>query len=185
MTPVRKRFTVEEFHRMAQAGLLGEDNRVELLEGEVWEMSPIGSRHAAAVRRLRRLFTPLEMEGACLIAVQDPVRLSPFSEPQPDLALLRPQPDLYQEEHPGPQDILLLVEVAEASLAYDLAVKAPLYARHGVLELWVLDLEGKRLHAFRSPSPEGYREVQTLSPGNHLAPAAFPSFFLPVAELLG
>ncbi|WP_276605786.1 Uma2 family endonuclease [Thermus tengchongensis] len=80
---------------------------------------------------------------------------------------------------------LLLVEVAEASLAYDLAVKAPLYARHGVLELWVLDLEGKRLHVFRSPSPEGYREVQTLAPGNHLAPAAFPSFSLPVAELLG
>ncbi|WP_114313239.1 Uma2 family endonuclease [Thermus caldifontis] len=185
MTPVRKRFTVEEFHRMAQAGLLGEDDRVELLEGEVWEMSPIGSRHAAAVRRLRRLFTPLEMEGVCLIAVQDPVRLSPFSEPQPDLALLQPRPNLYQEAHPGSEDILLLVDVAEASLAYDLEVKAPLYARHGVLEFWVLDLEGKRLHVFRSPSPEGYQEVQVLVPGAHIAPLAFPSFLLRVAELPG
>lgn len=185
MTPVRRRFNVEEFHRMAQAGLLEEDERVELLEGEVWEMSPIGSRHAAAVRRLRRLFTPLELMGACLIAVQDPLGLSPYSEPQPDLALLRPRPDLYGDAHPSAQDVLLLVEVAEASLAYDLEVKAPLYARHGVPELWVLDLEGKRLNVFRSPSPEGYQEVQVLTPEAHIASLAFPTFLLPVAELLG
>ena len=173
MTPVRRRFSVEEFHRMAQAGLLGEDDRVELLEGEIWQMSPIGSRHAACLRRLRRLFTPLETQGLCLLAVQDPLRLSPHSEPQPDLLLLKPREDLYAEAHPGPEDVLLLVEVADASGTYDREVK-----------VWVVDLAEGKVHRFLDPSPGGYREHHVLGPESILSPTAFPEFPVPVASLL-
>jgi Uma2 family endonuclease len=184
MTPVRKRFTAEEYHRMVEAGLLGEDDRVELLEGEIWQMSPIGSRHAAALRRLRRLLSPLEARGRCLMAIQDPVRLDAFSEPQPDLALLKPREDLYREAHPGPEDVLLLVEVAESSKAHDLERKVPLYARHGIPEVWVLDLGERALHLFRHPSPQGYREASLLKPGDRVSPLAFPEVSLEVESLL-
>jgi hypothetical protein len=184
MTPVRKRFTAEEYHRMVEAGLLEEDDRVELLEGEIWQMSPIGSRHAAALRRLRLLLSPLEAQGRCLMAIQDPVRLDAFSEAQPDLALLKPREDLYREAHPGPEDVLLLVEVAESSKAHDLERKVPLYARHGIPEVWVLDLGERALHLFRHPSPQGYREASLLKPGDRVSPLAFPEVSLEVESLL-
>lgn len=181
----RRKFTAEEYHRLAEAGILKEDDRVELIEGEIVEMSPIGPRHAGAVNRLLSLFMSLQARGLALISVQNPLRLGGFGEPQPDLVLLKPREDFYASSHPSPEDALLVVEVAEASLEYDRQVKLPLYARWGVQEVWLLDLLGDRLEVHRDPSPEGYRQTQVLSRGNRVVPSAFPGLVLEVADLLG
>lgn len=126
----RRRFTVDQYHQMAEAGVLTEADRVELIAGELLEMSPIGRRHAACVNRLTRLFTSLLGESA-IISVQNPIALSVHSEPQPDMALLRPRADFYASGHPGPEDVWLVVEVAETSPEYDRQIKMPEYASAG------------------------------------------------------
>lgn len=180
----KRLFTVEEYHRMAQAGILGEDDRVELIEGEIVEMTPIGSTHAATVKRLNRIFSQ-RIGGQVLISVQDPIRLGEHSEPQPDLALLQSREDFYTSAHPGPEDVLLLIEVSETSAEYDREVKIPLYARFGIPEVWLVDLEGKAIEVYQNPSYKGYREVQTLSQGARLSPSSFPDLELPAEEILG
>jgi Uma2 family endonuclease len=169
---------------MAQAGILGEDDRVELLEGEIVEMAPIGSRHASCVDRLNRLFS-LRVGEATIIRVQSPVRLGERSEPQPDLTLLRPHPDFYVSAHPGPRDIFLLVEVAEASASLDRDVKCPLYARAGVPEVWLVDLPGECIEVYRKPAPQGYQEVRQVRRTERVAPQAFPEIGLTGEEILG
>lgn len=181
---LRRSFTVEEYHRMAEAGILGEDDRVELLEGEIVEMAPIGSGHAACVDRLTHLLVRQFAEKA-IIRVQNPVRLGERSEPQPDLALLRPRPDFYAKAHPGPEDILLLVEVAETSVGVDREVKLPLFARAGVPEVWLVDLPGERIEVYRKPTPQGYQEVRQVRRGECVASQAFPDIALAGGEILG
>ena len=181
---LKRLFTVEEYHRMAQAGILGEDDRVELIEGEIVNMAPIGSRHAAVVDRLNRILSRRIGERA-IVRVQNPIRLGEHSEPQPDVTLLRPREDFYASAHPGPEDVLLLIEVAETSAEYDREIKIPLYARFGIGEVWLVDLEGKAIGVYRNPSPEGYREVQTLGHGAHLFPNSFPHLELPAEEIMG
>jgi Uma2 family endonuclease len=178
-----RRFTVEEYHRMAEAGILTEDDRVELVRGEVVEMEPIGSRHAACVSRLNALFSPLH--GQCVVAVQNPVRLDEQSEPEPDVALLRPDPDFYARRHPGPEDVLLAVEVAETSAEYDREVKLPLYAAAGVPEAWLVDLAADRILRARDPSADGYRRERTLRRSDTIMADAFPGMEIPVGEILG
>ena len=183
--PVSRRlFTVSEYERMAVAGILGEDDRVELIEGEIVRMAAIGPRHAASVKRLNRLLEP-RFGDRTLIGVQDPVQLDAHSEPEPEISLLRPRPDLYASGHPTPADILLLVEVADTSLEYDRGVKVPLYARAGVSEVWLVDLLADVLVVYRDPSPEGYRLVRTVRRGETLAPLAFPDRPLAADDLLG
>jgi hypothetical protein len=182
---VRRSFTVEEYHRMAQAGILSEDDRVELIDGEILKMAPIGSRHAGAVKRLLDKFIHLQAAGKVLLSVQDPVRLGEHSEPQPDLMLLRPRPDFYASSHPGPQDVLLLVEVAETSATYDREGKLPLYARAGIPEVWLIDLSEEQIEIYRHPFPQGYQEVQHVRRGERVAPSALPDVFLPVEAILG
>ncbi len=183
MTIVRHRFSVEDYHRMAQAGILTEDDRVELIEGEVVQMAPMGSRHAAQIRRLQRL---LERAGGgrVTVSVQCPVRLGEYSEPEPDLALLRPRADDYAAAHPTAADVLLVVEVAETSADYDRQLKLPLYARHGIPEAWLVDLERGRVEVYRRPTAEGYGEVMALGPGDALSPLALPDVSLPLSEAL-
>lgn len=148
--PRRRRFTVDEYYRMAEAGILHEDDRVELIEGELIEMSPIGSEHAGCVDALGTLFH--ERLGSLVhVRIQNPVRLSQRLEPEPDVALLRPRADRYRDSHPGAADILLLIEVADTSLAYDKRTKLRLYAREGVPETWIVDLGGSRVEAHRRP----------------------------------
>jgi Uma2 family endonuclease len=180
----RRLFTVAEYHKMAEAGILSEDDRVELLEGEIVAMSPIGSRHAGLVNRLNRLFSQRAGDQV-VVSVQNPVRLGGYSEPQPDLALLRPRADFYTSSHPGPEDVLLAVEVAETSAAVDREVKVPLYARFGVPEVWLVDLAEDLVEVFREPSAEGYREVLVLRRGESLAPALLPDLLVPVDAVLG
>jgi len=150
---------------MAEAGILPEDARVELVEGEIVTMSPVGKRHMAAVKRLMDLLFPLQQARKALLQVQDPLRLSSESEPQPDLALLSYRENFYRDKVPEAEDALLVIEVADTSLDYDLTVKLPLYAKAGIPEVWVVDLVRDRVHVFRKPSGEGYGERQTLEEG--------------------
>ncbi|MDW8183673.1 MAG: Uma2 family endonuclease [Anaerolineae bacterium] len=179
-----RRFTVEEYHRMREAGILSEDDPVELIEGEIIQMPPISSMHAGCVDRL----TMLLMEGVrrrAIVRVQSPIHLGERSEPQPDLALLRPRGDFYASAHPGPGDVLLVIEVAESSGEYDRERKLPLYARSGIPEAWVVDLERGEVVVGRDPAPEGYRALRIARRGETLSPLAFPDFTLLVDELLG
>lgn len=154
----RRRFTTQEYHLMGHAGILREDDRVELIEGEIVQIAPIGSRHQGCVNRLNALFFRLGGSWA-LVHVQGPINLPGDSEPQPDVALLRRRADYYASAHPGPQDVLLLVEVADNSAEYDREVKAPLYARHGITEYWLVDLENGVVEVYRRPQAGAYQQV--------------------------
>jgi Uma2 family endonuclease len=182
--PTRRRFTVTEYHQMGKAGILTEDDRVELIDGEIIEMAPIGRRHQACVDRLTLLFV-INAGNLAQIRVQGPVRLSEQTEPQPNVALLRPRPDFYASGHPTPADVLLLVEVAETSTRYDRRVKMPLYARSGIPECWLVDLDQATFTVYRDPTPTGYRTVQTVRRGERLASLAIPDLELAVADILG
>ncbi len=173
----RHRLSVEDYYRMAEAGILHEDDRVELIEGEIIDMAPIGSWHAGTVKRLASLFM-LAVGKHAIVSIQDPVRLDRYSEPQPDIALLRRREDFYTHSHPGPEDVLLIVEVAQSSLAYDLQVKVPLYARHAIPEVWVLDAESGSVHICRSPGEGTYREVQIQTGPCVLSPLLLPQISL-------
>lgn len=181
---LKHRFTVEEYDRMAQGGVFREDDRIELLEGEIVEMSPIGSRHASCVDRLNRLFSQRGEERA-IVRVQNPICLDEHSEPQPDLALLKPRDDFYAQAHPGPGDVLLVVEVAETSAGYDREVKLPLYARAGISEVWLVDLAAGCVEIYQAPSAQGYGERRQVQPGDHLSPQACPDLDLVVDDIVG
>jgi Uma2 family endonuclease len=162
--PRPHRLTVDEYYRMAEVGLLPPDARVELIEGEIIDMAPIGSRHAAAVDLLAKRFIRAVDESA-IVRIQGPVRLSPHSEPQPDLALLKRQPHRYATSHPTAADVLLIVEVSDTTLRFDREVKAKLYARHGIPELWIVDLDSRQLHLFRAPRLGEYADQTTVGAG--------------------
>jgi Uma2 family endonuclease len=180
----RRKLDVGEYHRMAEAGILGEDDRVELIEGELVAMAPIGSGHAGTVNALTQLLVTA-VAGRAIVAVQNPVRLGGYSEPQPDFALLKPRPDAYRSATPTPEDVLLLIEVADTSGRYDRRVKLPLYARHGIPEAWIVDLEERLVEVCREPGADGYAGITSVRPGSMLEPALLPGLSLSVADILG
>ena len=170
---------------MGRAGILAADERVELLEGEVIVMSPIGNRHAACVDRLNHAFsTSVRLAGRALVRVQNPLADSDRSEPQPDLMLLVHRDDRYDFGHPEPEEVLLLVEVADSSLDFDRRTKMPLYADAGIREVWLVDLEHDRIEAHNGPAPGGYRSTRRCAPGESLAPSALPDVTVEVAEII-
>ena len=170
--PTRRKLDVDVYHGMAEIGIFGEDDRVELIDGAIIDMAPIGQSHAAAVNGLTRALV-MACGSKAIASVQNPIRLDRLNEPQPDFAVLRPRADFYAAgDRPGPADVLLLVEVADSSLRYDLTVKLPLYARAGIPELWIVDLKRRALDAFRRPTSGRYAEVATYRPGDRLALAA-------------
>ena len=177
------RFTTEDYHRLVDIGVLGAEERTELLNGEVLYKTPISSRHAGCVNRLLRLLSRLLPE--LLISVQNPVRLGSHSEPEPDLAVLRFRPDAYRSAHPTPNDVLLLIEVADSSLAVDRAIKAPLYAAAGMPELWIVDLAGEALEVYQDPDPAGYRRYRRHVRGETVISSTLPALSLTVDEILG
>ncbi len=181
---LRHRFTVEDYNRMGQAGILSEDDRVELIDGEIIVMTPIGSPHAGKVNRLNHLFAP-RLRGRAIVTVQNPIVMPPDSEPQPDLALLRLRADFYEHSHPGPEDIILLIEVSDTSLVYDRTVKLPLYARAGIREVWIVDLAAESVEVHQEPVAGAYRSVQRFTRGQAFAPQAFPDLRLSVDEIFG
>src|SRR5712692_6491194 len=168
----RRRFTRAEYHRMAEVGILGEDDRVELIEGEIVQMSPIGDRHVAFVMNLGRLLT-LRLGERAFVSVQNPVVLTADTEPQPDLAVLRPR--AYKERKPHAHDVLLLIEAADTSLAYDRTTKLRLYARAGISEYWIVDCAAESVEVYRDPSSENYLDVIRASAPATLRLQAFPN----------
>ena len=156
--PRRHWLTVDDYYRMAEVGILDDEVRVELIDGEIIDMAPPGSPHAATVTCLTEVFMRA-VEGRATVRAQNPVRLGKYSEPQPDLALLRRRDDFYRERHPQPDDVLLIVEIAASSLRFDRRKKVPLYARHGIPEMWLVDLGGRRLVRYRAPQRGSYMQV--------------------------
>lgn len=180
----RHRFSVTEFLRLAETGILTEDDSVELIWGEIVEMSPIDVAHASTVNRLVQLLAK-ELEEQVILSVQNPLQLSDESLPQPDIAMLRPREDFYGEHHPGPEAVLLLIEVADTSLRYDREAKSVLYAAAGIADYWIVNLAAKHIEVYREPRPDGYRTTTRYMPGESLSPFAFPDVTLNVSEILG
>lgn len=182
----RHRFTVEEYHRMGEAGIFGEDDRVELVEGEIVEMTPIGRRHADCVNRLTHLLVSF-VGSAYVVSVQNPLRLGEHDEPEPDLALLKPGPELYSRGHPGSEDAALLIEVADSSLQYDRGFKLPLYARSGVPEAWLIDLRADRIEVHSGPGSNagGYSRIHAYGRGENLEAATIAGLGFGVDEIMG
>jgi Uma2 family endonuclease len=180
-----RRFTVAEYHRMGEAGILAEDDRVELLDGEIVEMTPIGPAHASVVGRLTHLFSRLAGERG-LVWVRNPIDLAAAdSEPQPDVVLLNPRADFYVTAHPAPADVLLLVEVMDASAERDRRLKLPLYARAAIREVWLVDLGAERLEVHRQPEADGYRQTHLLRRGESTTIEALPDLGIRVDGILG
>jgi len=179
---VRHRFTTKEYYQMIDAGIFTENDRVELIEGEIVEMAAIGFHHAACVNRINKV-----LNGICgddiIVSVQNPIHLTGHSEPEPDIALLRARDDFYVEGHPEPEDILLVIEVSETSFGYDFDVKIPLYGKAGILEAWIVDLQRNELLVFTQPAEIGYKQQLRLQKGDTVSPQAL-SFTLPVADIL-
>lgn len=179
----RHRFTVDDFERMASAGVFGHEARVELINGEVVDMTPIGWRHMARHTRLVALFNGRFGERAIVVG-QGSIRLAPDSWPQPDILVLRPRMDYYEQGGPAAGDVLLLVEIADTSLPFDRTEKMRLYARAGIAEYWILDVDGRALEVCRHPAPDGYRDIRRVSSGA-VALLAFPDERFDVADIVG
>lgn len=177
-------FNVAEYYRMAETGILKEGDRVELIEGEVIEMSPIGKRHASCVARLTALFGRL-FGARAVLWVQNPIRLSDFSEPQPDVTLLKARADFYAQAQATPGDVLLVVEVADTTLAYDRGVKVPLYARAGIPEVWVVDLQQERIEIYSQPAGGQYGQTLTVGRGESFASPTVAGLRLAAEDILG
>ena len=178
----RRRFDVHEYHRMAEAGILHEDDRIELIEGEIVEMSPIGGRHVSCVGRLTRYLSQFASEHY-LVNVQSPMRLDDHWEPQPDLAVVRDRN--YGNSLPGPEDVLLLIEVADTSLAYDRNVKLPLYTQAGIPEVWIVDLTTDTIERHTDPSGNDYRHMEKVRPGDTFESTALSGLSLRADAVLG
>ncbi len=179
----KHRFSTSDYYRMAETGVLRPDQRVELLDGEIIDMSPIGPSHASVVKRLIHYFTQMA-RGRWLVAAQDPAHLDEHSEPQPDLMLLKVVADFYSSQHPRPADVYLLIEVADSSLSYDREKKLPAYGRAGIPEVWIVNLEDRTVEVYREPHLTGYGSTTILRPGAKACPLAFPDAAVDVAELL-
>jgi Uma2 family endonuclease len=179
----KHRFSVKEYYRMAETGVLRPDARVELLNGEIIDMSPIGPFHGGVVSRLTRLFNKLS-KNRWLVWPQNPLRLDDHSEPEPDVMLLKPAADDYVSQHPQPDDVFLLIEVADSTLDYDQTEKLPAYGRAGIAEVWIVNLNDLAVEVYREPHFTGYGRKTVARAGDILAPLAFPDAAVDVAELL-
>jgi Uma2 family endonuclease len=178
------RFSTEDYYRLAEAGILSEDDRVELLEGEIIDMSPIGSPHAACVSRLTAFFAP-RTEKTATFHAQNPLRLRDGTELQPDVMLLQYRADFYAASHPTPADVLLLIEVADTSIAFDRIDKADRYAAEGVPEYWIADLAKKAVLVHTAPSSLGYRSVEVREYGDSWSPRSLPELSVSGSDIFG
>lgn len=179
--PQAYRWSVDAFHALQQGNFLPSDQRLELIAGELIHMAPIGSDHASKVKRLNYHLTA-QIGGKIIVSVQDPVRLDEYSELQPDIALLRWRDDFYQHANPKAEDVLLIIEVADSSANYDRTVKIPLYARHNIPEVWLLDLIQKRLEAYQKPDETGEYSTIRFYRSGQVAPILLPDCSLALGE---
>jgi Uma2 family endonuclease len=178
----KRLFTVDEYHRMAKAGIFGPEERVELIDGEIIHMSPIGPRHAGCVINVNRILLT-HLGDRAVISPQNPVVIRPRSEPQPDMLVLRPRDVSYSRAHPTPEDVLLAIEVGDTTVRFDRIVKARLYARARIREYWLIDAGRETVDVFRAPEGDAYTSFTTYGQGTSLAPLAFPDLVIAVDEL--
>lgn len=180
--PTRYKLTVDEYHKMGEAGILNEDDRIELIDGELIQMASIGARHAGTVTLLIELLMP-RVHRRAVVWPQNPVTLPPRSEPQPDVMLLRPRADRYLKSLPKAADTLLLIEVSDTSVQFDRKVKQRIYARDGIPEYWIVDIESRCVEVYRSPKGERYAEKQIMAIGSTVSPLLLPQVSIDVAEI--
>ncbi len=178
----RHRLSVADFLRMGETGILRDDDRIELIEGELIDMAPIGSDHVSAVGVLDKLLNSAARDDAFVLC-QSPVILNDNSQPQPDLLLLKHRDDYYRSSLPEPDDVLLLIEVSDTTLHFDRSIKIPLYAKNGVPEVWLVNLNDSTVEIYREPSPEGYKLIVRPSREDAISPAFFADFSFQPKEL--
>jgi Uma2 family endonuclease len=176
--------TVDEYERMGEAGIFRPDSRLELLEGEIYEMSPIGSRHAACVSFFGNLLNR-QLGDRLIVRTQDPVRLDDFSEPQPDIALVRWRDDFYREAHPIPADVLLVIEVADTTVDSDRRVRIPLYAKAGIREAWLVNLPAEQIEIYAEPERDAYRIIKRVKRGEEARAHSIPELIVSADAVLG
>lgn len=177
-------FTVADYHRMLETGVLNEDSHVELLNGEIIKMSPIGSRHSAKVKKLNRLLGK-QLNPDLIVGIQDPIQLDDYSEPQPDISVLKPREDFYESAHPLPGDVLLVIEVADTTVNTDREIKLPLYAQADVAEVWLVDLKKDRIEVHSNPLNGIYQEVRLVQRGQQVISKTLPQLTLNADDILG
>ena len=183
-TPSRHLFTVDEYYRLAEVGVLTATDRVQLIDGEIIDMPPIGPGHSSSAERVNTLLRS-RLGASVQVRGQNPVRLGPRAEPEPDVAVVRYRADFYRSSHPTPADVFLVVEVADSTLAFDRDTKAPMYSRAGIAEYWIVDLVNEQILVHRDPSATGYRSVVALRRGDVVQPLAFPDLSIAVDDILG
>ncbi|HEX8147424.1 MAG TPA: Uma2 family endonuclease [Pyrinomonadaceae bacterium] len=181
---VKRSFTVAEYRRMVEVGILSEDDRVELIDGEVFEMSPIREPRAASVDVLNEIVRD-RLGRSVIVRVQGPIQLGDFSEPQPDVSILKRREDFYRGAHPRPEDVLLVIEVSDSTLVFDRKVKVPLYARAGIPEAWVVNLPEERVEVYSDPVGGEYQTVRSYARGRRVESHALTSLRISVSKILG
>ncbi len=181
---LKKAFTVEEFYRLGEVGILGEDDRVELIEGDIFYMAPIGSRHAICVLTLTVIFSE-RLNKRALPLSQNPISINNYNLPQPDLALIQLDLDTYRKllKHPEPKDIALVIEVSDSTIRHD-REKGVVYAQAGIREYWLINLKSNEIEVYRNPTPEGYQHQQIFKPGESVSPLAFPDLVILIEDIL-
>jgi len=175
--------TVQEYDLMTEIGILDEDERVELLAGQIVKMAAKGTAHGAAITRTRILLENRLVQQV-LVRLQDPVRMNNYSQPEPDIAVVIPDPFYYEDHHPTPSEIYLIIEVADTTLEKDCGIKATIYAQSGIADYWVLDVHNRQLHVFREPSQDGYLSRVILADGDSISPLRFPDCYFLVSDML-
>ena len=180
---VQHKLTVSDYYRMGDAGILHEDDRIELIDGDLIEMSPIGSHHAGIVGRLTKVLTIMAGDQA-VVWPQNPLHLGTYSEPQPDVMVLKPRPDDYIDALPEPADVIVLIEVADSSINYDRKTKLPLYARNGVREVWIIDLNTRQLERYTQPGETGYGYCEIMDKTATISPVGLPGVVIDLRRIL-
>jgi Uma2 family endonuclease len=183
-TPTRTRISTNRYQMMVAAGVLTKYDRIELIEGDMLDMAPIGTRHSAITSRLHEVFVLAVARSATVVSA-GPVNLGEFSQPQPDLMLFKRRADFYSGKTPEAADVLLLIEVSDSSLAFDQSVKLNLYARYGVAEYWVVDVEGEQVVTYCEPTAKGYIRQAEFEGPDAVMPRAFPDLKIAVGEIFG
>lgn len=175
---------VAEYHCMAEAGVFHPEERVELIAGQLVKMAAKGTAHTVTLRRINRLFTRFSLQIEVMVQIQDPIVLNDYSEPEPDLALLRVDPREYIDAHPTAADTYLVIEVADSSLKYDSETKGKLYAQSNIADYWVLDVVKRKLYVFRQPTNQGYQSEVILTEDASVSPLQFPDLTISIQEML-
>jgi Uma2 family endonuclease len=182
LTNIRQ-ITVTEYHQMAEMGIFHPEERLELISGQIIKMAAKGTTHEAAITRTQRIFNQ-RLGDKVLIRTQSPIKLDDYSEPEPDIAIVKTNALDYEDHHPQPSEIFLIIEIADSSLKYDREVKTSAYAKSGIIDYWVLDLNGRKLYVYRLPNAEGYQSESILGENLTISPLAFPECKITIKELL-